>query len=258
MIAIIGDILLDKYTYGTSTRLSAEVPVPIVLHNQSIVKPGGAANVYENIKSLTDDVVLSVKCDNPPIKERIMANGYQIARVDYEGDWHKWEILDDYKKADILVLSDYSKGCIKRMSDFTDGNAKIIVDPKKPLQEYSGAWCLKPNRVEFESYLGKWKTLEQLKGLMETAVSELNLSHLIVTLGEDGIAYYNHDTFYHEPTQAVEVKCVNGCGDTFLAVLAVYIDRGYTMIDAIKMANRAAGISVSHQGTYVIKPSDLT
>lgn len=258
MIAIIGDILLDKYSIGTSTRLSAEVPIPIVLHSETITKPGGAANVYANIKSLTENVVMSVRCDNPPVKHRIMANGYQIARIDYEGDWHEWEILSNYKGADILVLSDYSKGCIKKLSDISDKPYKTIVDPKKPLAEYAGVWCIKPNRVEFESYLGKWKSIKQLRGLMETAVSELSFTHLIVTLGDEGIAYMNNEgEFFHEHTRAVEVKCTNGAGDVIIAVLAACLDRGDNMIDAIRTANKAAGISVSHQGTYIIQPSDI-
>ena len=58
MIVVIGDILIDEYIYGTSTRLSPEAPVPVVKFLEKERKFGGAANVYNNIKSLTQDVEL--------------------------------------------------------------------------------------------------------------------------------------------------------------------------------------------------------
>ena len=58
MIVVIGDIIIDEYVYGTSNRLSPEAPVPVVKHQKTERKLGGAGNVYNNIKSLSDDVTL--------------------------------------------------------------------------------------------------------------------------------------------------------------------------------------------------------
>ena len=58
MISVIGDIIIDKYVYGTSTRLSPEAPVPIVTHQRTVETQGGAGLVYNNLKSLGVDVDL--------------------------------------------------------------------------------------------------------------------------------------------------------------------------------------------------------
>ena len=94
MIVVIGDIIIDEYVYGTSTRLSPEAPVPVVKHVKTERKLGGAGNVYNNIKSLTNDVELigyrNDKTDWPvelrtiqmPIKQRIYADKHYVTRVD--------------------------------------------------------------------------------------------------------------------------------------------------------------------------------
>ena len=57
-VAVIGDILIDRYIYGTAERLSPEAPVPIVRHQTTFDRSGGAGNLYENLKSLGVDVDL--------------------------------------------------------------------------------------------------------------------------------------------------------------------------------------------------------
>jgi D-beta-D-heptose 7-phosphate kinase/D-beta-D-heptose 1-phosphate adenosyltransferase len=68
---------------------------------------------------------------------------------------------------------------------------------------------------------------------------------------------YQGDDFYHIPSHRRESFDVIGAGDTFLAVLSVFVYRGFSMLESIKMANKASGIAVSHKGTYVIKPEDI-
>lgn len=257
MIAIIGDIIIDEYIFGDSTRLSPEAPVPIVKHIKTEHRGGGSANVFNNVQSLTNDVLLCTHSDNPPKKVRIFSRGHYISRLDYEGH-HIWELSPEYKSADIVIISDYNKGSITNIKDIPDLPKYTIVDPKKMLNHYSGAWCIKPNSAEFEQYAGKWESLDELYNLMALSISSLNITHLIVTLGPDGVAYMNNTgECEHIHSAASEVFDVTGAGDTFIAVLAYALDNNYQMIDAIKLANKAAGIAVSHLGTYVIKPSDI-
>lgn len=259
-IAVIGEIMVDRYVYGVCERISPEAPVPIVKHLRTEDRPGGAANVYHNIKSLMDEVVLSVECEHPPVKMRVFAQDHYMSRIDFNDGGNNWLIRDNYRDADIIVVSDYNKGLFKHLDYIKHHNshAKYIVDPKKSLEHYSGAWCLKPNKVEFENHAGKWTTLEQLKEKMECTISELLLEHLIVTLGSDGVAYMSRTgKFVKFPAQVVEVNDPTGCGDTFISTLAVILHHGGDMIEAIKMANKAASVAVSHLGTYIIKPSDL-
>ena len=57
-VLVLGDIIIDKYIYGTSTRISPEAPVPIVNIEQVSTSLGGAGLVYENLKKLGIDVTL--------------------------------------------------------------------------------------------------------------------------------------------------------------------------------------------------------
>lgn len=224
MISVIGDIIIDEYIFGHTNRLSQEAPVGIINHIKTEQRPGGAHNVYNNIKSLTNDVKLCVTCENPPKKTRVYSGNHYITRIDYEGSYHKWDISYDYKDSDILVVSDYNKGCIKHINDFIDRPYKTMVDPKKPLQFYKNAWLIKPNRHEFEQCAGKWCSLDELFDLMAMAINNLEIKHLIVTLGEDGVAYRHRNGYYdHLHSKAVEVADICGAGDTFLATLAYAI-----------------------------------
>lgn len=257
MIAVIGDIIIDEYIFGESSRLSPEAPVPVVNHLNTVIRPGGANNVYHNIRALTDHVRMVTDCNNPPRKVRVFSRGHYITRIDYEGE-HEWTTHHDYQHADVVVVSDYNKGAIQHLSHFPSLPAKVIVDPKKSFDHYKGAWCIKPNRHEMEDNYGKWNSMHQLYELMDKAMHDHDFSHIIVTLGADGVAYKRKDSYsYHEPTQAAEVFDVTGAGDTFIATLAYAIDSGYGMIGALKLANKAAGVAVSHTGTYIIQKSDI-
>jgi rfaE bifunctional protein kinase chain/domain len=57
-IAVIGDVMLDKYVYGDVSRISPEAPVQVVDIKSTEYKLGGAANVANNVKSLEAEPVL--------------------------------------------------------------------------------------------------------------------------------------------------------------------------------------------------------
>ena len=60
-VLIIGDIIIDKYIYGTSKRLSPEAPVPVVTQERIIETQGGAGLVYENLENYKEE------CENDSI-----------------------------------------------------------------------------------------------------------------------------------------------------------------------------------------------
>ena len=51
-IAVIGDLMVDKYVWGSVSRISPEAPVPVLEVESESTRLGGAANVANNIKSL--------------------------------------------------------------------------------------------------------------------------------------------------------------------------------------------------------------
>jgi len=57
-ILVAGDVMLDRYWYGDTRRISPEAPVPVVRVNGEDIRPGGAANVALNIAALGGQVTL--------------------------------------------------------------------------------------------------------------------------------------------------------------------------------------------------------
>jgi len=254
VIVVIGDIIIDEYVYGTSTRLSPEAPVPVVKHEKTERRLGGAGNVYNNIKSLTDDVTLigyrndttdwpvELFCTHMPLKQRIYADKHYVTRIDREQTIDNSTLFDYVKKRVhdcTVVISDYNKGTIqdpqRLIKILKDNGCYVIVDPKQHLDLYAGADVIKPNKQEYEEYNNGVDT------------------DMVVTLGADG--YMINGTHY--PTQQQDVYDVTGAGDTFLAVMSYFLDFGESLEFACEMANKGAGVSVQHNGVYVVHWKDL-
>src|SRR5579875_1775272 len=51
-VTVVGDVMLDRYVYGTVERVSPEAPVPIVTVEREVAMPGGAGNVVHNLTAL--------------------------------------------------------------------------------------------------------------------------------------------------------------------------------------------------------------
>ena len=192
MIFVIGDVMLDSYTFGEVERISPEAPVPIVKHIKSINRLGGAANVanilasnsveVSIISSVYDDIVgheIINLCDQfgiqndikvnyadegkTPHKTRIIANNQQICRVDDETPISvpSGEIIRSLNKGikfDICIISDYGKGILRDLAPITkyllDKKVKILVDPKDDnIEKYDGVYLIKPNLKEFKNFL---------------------------------------------------------------------------------------------------------
>ena len=148
-VLVVGDIMLDRYWWGSVTRISPEAPVPIVDLHHSTFAPGGAANVAANIAGLGAEAFLlgSVGVDHEgdtlvellrssgvspqhlvqdstrqtSVKTRIIAHSQQVVRVDNEtSSEHSpdhqtqlWETLTVLlSDMDAVILSDYAKGLL--------------------------------------------------------------------------------------------------------------------------------------------------
>jgi rfaE bifunctional protein kinase chain/domain len=85
----------------------------------------------------------------------------------------------------------------------------------------------------------------------------LQLEALLVTRSEEGMSLFRANNILHEPTQAREVFDVSGAGDTVIATLAVMLASGAELGDAVRIANRAAGIVVGKLGTAVVSRQEI-
>ncbi len=57
-VLVLGDVMLDRFVYGSVERISPEAPVPVMALQRTANMPGGAANVARNVAALGARVVL--------------------------------------------------------------------------------------------------------------------------------------------------------------------------------------------------------
>ena len=291
-IQVIGDLILDQYISGTSKRLSPEAPVPVITNLETSYVAGGAANVARNLRSLGCEVelygavgeqtetktlcqmladdginlrVISNGSILTTVKTRIMSGGHQLVRLDSENSHADLSpditgALADAGGTDIVVFSDYNKGVLDR-SNWLIGqlpNSRVLVDPKRDLQHYRGAWLVKPNRKEFEELIGSFDTVEHMVELAKDAMYEYDITNLLITLGAEGMVLVTPNGYRGYESSAQEVFDITGAGDVVISVLAYALDHGIDLERAVAMASRAAGRAVAHHGNYIVKQSDVT
>ena len=179
-------------------------------------------------------------------KTRVMARSQQLVRFDEEDDADLSpsdveRVLAAIERAlpdaTALVFEDYNKGVL--VPAVIEGAIRlaasralpIVVDPKfRNFFAYRGATVFKPNRRELESALGAAVDLEHPAAL-PTTFARLGVEHLLLTLGEQGMALVSADGLVHRvPTTAREVYDVVGAGDTVTAYLATMLAAGATAL----------------------------
>lgn len=210
-------------------------------------------------------------------KTRIIANRQQVARLDYEAPispvvdvalMQEWRELAQDCCA--IVIADYNKGfmtrdvinIIVRLVD--EYNLPFFIDPKIPNAHlYYGHVdgiidCMTPNS-------GEAVGLEQAARITSTDFDNMGhqlrlkygCNHMLITRGEDGMSLFGKNTVTHIQTTAQQVFDVSGAGDTVIATLALMHASGMPMLEAARMANRAAGIVVGKAGTATVHREEL-
>lgn len=297
-VLVIGDIILDKFTYGEIKRVNPEQPAAplakVLSHEYAL---GGAANVANNIVALEascclygivgkDDFGKKIKrlCEKKGIilrsfsnnqqtivKQRIMAHGQQIARLDH-GEKNlekikkreKEELIasleKEIKQYDFVILSDYDKQVFdkelsQKIIDLSNSlNIPVLVDPKPSnIECFKNCTIIRPNKYEAEKITGiKYQNEEDhLKKMSEALSNIVNSKYVIITCGKDGIFCYDKEKkeSLFVGTKAREVANVTGAGDTFAATLALGLGSGLNLSEAAKLANYSAGVVVEKIGT---------
>ena len=206
-------------------------------------------------------------------KTRVLARSQQVVRFDEEEDADVAgedvervlaAVQAAVRDADALVLEDYNKGVLvprvieEAIRLATAKGIPVVVDPKyRNFFTYRGATVFKPNRRELESALGAAVDLEHPEALPET-FRRLGVEHLLLTLGEQGMALLSADGEIHRvPTTAREVYDVVGAGDTVTAYLATTLAAGATAREAAVIANFAAGVEVGKLGAATVSAAEV-
>ncbi len=206
-------------------------------------------------------------------KTRVVARQQQVVRFDRERDedltGDAAEAIREHVRAavagaDALVLEDYDKGVLSppviraALEEAARAGIPSVVDPKfRHFFAYGGATVFKPNALELGAALGG-HVRPRDDAWLEEARSRVGARHLLLTLGEDGMALRAEggETF-RIPTVAREVFDVSGAGDTVTAFVALALAAGADMEEAAILANLAAGIEVGKPGVAVVTPDEL-
>ena len=248
-VLVIGDVIIDKYIYGTSERLSPEAPVPVVKYQREVETLGGAGLVYENLKSLRVDVTLFETEQPSSIKTRVICDGHYVTRIDDDKHADSTSVLEtvelhDFSEYEYVILSDYNKGVldesleiIKHINRF---NCKIIVDPKEHANHYKDAWLVKPNNSEFTKFgFNDWH------------------SNIITTNAGGNVIATIDNVDYDIPVEDVEVSDVTGAGDCFLAAFVYGLTKQYNHKHCLELAVRGSREAVKHVGTHLLTVTDI-
>jgi rfaE bifunctional protein kinase chain/domain len=153
-IAVVGDVMLDRFLIGRVSRMSPEAPVPVVVHDHDEFRLGGAANVANNLRELGGalDLIGVIGNDDSgsALKNELAAKGIhstglitdverrtttkmrvvttrnqQVSRIDFESDHEVGVAIEDAvasqiemraRAAQVVLVSDYQKGVVTRRS----------------------------------------------------------------------------------------------------------------------------------------------
>ncbi len=181
-VVVVGDVMLDRYWWGSVNRISPEAPVPIVHLEKMSLVPGGAANVAANLVGLgvtpylfgvkgedneagqldnvlsdvgvKDHFIFSVSDRMTTTKTRVVAHNQHVVRIDQENSKPVSiktverlvdQINDVVNAADAIIISDYAKGLL------TDEMLMKLIemsrDKNKPL-------VVDPKGKDFTKYKG--------------------------------------------------------------------------------------------------------
>jgi D-beta-D-heptose 7-phosphate kinase/D-beta-D-heptose 1-phosphate adenosyltransferase len=158
-ILVLGDLMLDRYIWGSVNRISPEAPVPVVEVREERAQPGGAANVAMNIQALGGQAVVcgrvgadaageellallkahGIRTDGvwtmeearTTVKTRVVADRQQVVRVDRE---YPWDGIESDGRAvertealiggmDGVIVEDYGKGVVTQST--VDGLMRV-------------------------------------------------------------------------------------------------------------------------------------
>ena len=294
-IFVMGDVMLDRYLFGSTDRVSPEAPVPVVRITKTDDRPGGAANVAINLSKvgiqtslfgvigqdlegrLLENLLISenIECNlkttenlNTTIKTRIQSRGQQLIRFDRDAALErvqsfKKDVESNLLDIDAIIISDYAKGVTSGIAEIIKickaNHILTLVDPKGlDFNKYAGVDILTPNQNEFEAVVGECDSNNCLVEKALEMIRELELKALLITRSDKGMLLVrSNGEHYFLDTRARDVFDVTGAGDTVIAIFAAALASGTDILSSAKIANLAAGVVVGKIGVAYIDQMEL-
>jgi len=256
-ILVVGEKFIDKYHLGTTTRVSPEAPVPVVLVKEVIQLSGGAGNVAENLRALGAQVDCVFQPSPYPTKNRLMVGDTQVARWDEHDTASPITQLPLSWLYDGVVISDYAKGAltpalVTTLRKVIPPETPVFIDTKKDpalYRPFMGQAFFFPNLHEHETHYRSY----------------LDCVHVVLTKGARGMEYrYQNETLHTETAKAENVRSVNGAGDTVVAAFALNYISTQNIPNSLSFASACAADVVSrpytstpnitHDATLPVRP----
>jgi D-beta-D-heptose 7-phosphate kinase/D-beta-D-heptose 1-phosphate adenosyltransferase len=294
-ILIIGDIIIDHYTYVSINKIANESPIPVFNYLNEKYILGGCGNVFQNMKLFNNNLFMLSVIGNDnnsniikniinnnnnvllihdpsrktSIKNRIIADNKILFRYDDESTFsinesieslmiNKFDELYMNNNINIVVLSDYNKGVL------TEKLCKYIIDT-----------CNKNNIItivdpknNFLKYKNvtcikpnyiessNYSKLSNINDIHAFIYSTINCKYSIITLGKDGISLFDGNNLFITSYESSEVIDVTGAGDIITSVVSSLFNK-LNIEYILKLATFLGTTSVKKIGTYELSHSDI-
>jgi rfaE bifunctional protein kinase chain/domain len=133
------------------------------------------------------------------------------------------------------------------------------VDPKVAhVDYYAGAALITPNHHEAEAVTHmRIRTGEEARAAARRFRERARCEHVLITRGEHGMWLLGPDGEAELKAEAREVADVTGAGDTVIGTIALALAAGASMLEAARLANRAAGIVVGKFGPATVTTDEM-
>ncbi|HVA37965.1 MAG TPA: D-glycero-beta-D-manno-heptose-7-phosphate kinase [Candidatus Dormibacteraeota bacterium] len=204
-------------------------------------------------------------------KTRIVAHNQQVVRADWERAAAIPEatalklaahVSEAAREVDAVIFSDYAKGLLSRpLVEAALASCHVVTADPKPanLELFRGVTCIAPNAGEAAKAAGITiaddQTLDQAGRAL---LDRLGCAHALVTRGEHGMSLFTPGApRYDVPAVARTVFDVSGAGDTVVSVLTLALAAGIPILDAVTLANFAAGAVVEKLGTATASADEI-
>ena len=284
-ILVVGDIMVDYFTYCKPIKKSAEVDINVCNIINEEYSLGGAANVWNNIKGFDVNCILCgaigkdtfgdfvetnindnnliIYNEKTTTKHRFYENNKQVFRIDQDiicnfSNQQYSNVLSKINNMslDAIIISDYRKGFCQK--DFVENIIKIAnnknifvsVDSKDTdISKFSNANLLKINKQEYLNLQKKEFDINDVNNIQKF-LTKHNIKNLLVTLGEQGMTLVNHKgKVYSTNSIFVNNADVIGAGDCVLSSYTVGVLNNLSPIECLTLATNCASYCVSKIGT---------
>lgn len=289
-ILVIGDLMIDHYTFVSSERKAPEADIPVWDEKKHEIRLGGASNVANNLRALDEgenEIILAgIVGSNDAynvLKERNIdtnlcflggtlikhryvdeKTGKFVARFDNMKSFSQESvsmfetmvscIAQMHSHFDAVIVSDYDKGTITEnvMRSIKKLSPFIFVDSKKKdLRMFEGSFLIKLNEEEYS---------QQVSSKNYTNVESLFKFTIVTRGGKDSLLkwcttlsddkYIVHEESY--PIEKVKASDVTGCGDTHIAAFVFSYLKNRDERASMKFANKCASQVVGKFGTSTV------